>query len=165
MKLTPLQKRAERRNRNQTMVDMNLVSLIDVFTILIFFLLSNSGGIETLPSPKAVLLPESVAETTPRDTVVVIVSGTEILVDGRKVASVADVLAQESDLVEPLKAELDLLQSSRQVIRTENEALSKRITIMGDKEIPYRLLRKIMVTSARANFSDVSFAVRQRLES
>jgi len=144
---------------------MNLVSLIDVFTILIFFLLSNSGGIETLPSPKAVLLPESVAETTPRDTVVVIVSGTEILVDGRKVASVSDVLAQESDLVEPLKAELDLLQSSRQVIRTENEALSKRITIMGDKEIPYRLLRKIMVTSARANFSDVSFAVRQRLES
>ena len=51
MKLTPLQKRAERRSRNQTMVDMNLVSLIDVFTILIFFLLSNSGGIETLPSP------------------------------------------------------------------------------------------------------------------
>jgi len=165
MKLTPLQKRAERRSRHQNMVDMNLVSLIDVFTILIFFLLSNSGGIETLPSPKAVLLPESVAETTPRDTVVVVVSGTEILVDGRKVASVADVLAQESDLVEPLKAELDLLQSSRQVIRTENEALSKRITIMGDKEIPYRLLRKIMVTSARANFSDVSFAVRQRLES
>lgn len=165
MKLTPLQKRAERRSRHQNMVDMNLVSLIDVFTILIFFLLSNSGGIETLPSPKAVLLPESVAETTPRDTVVVIVSGTEILVDGRKVASVSDVLAQESDLVEPLKAELDLLQSSRQVIRTENEALSKRITIMGDKEIPYRLLRKIMVTSARANFSDVSFAVRQRLES
>jgi len=36
---------------------------------------------------------------------------------------------------------------------------------MGDKEIPYRLLRKIMVTSARANFSDVSFAVRQRDES
>lgn len=165
MKLTPLQKRAERRSRHQNMVDMNLVSLIDVFTILIFFLLSNSGGIETLPSPKAVLLPESVAETTPRDTVVVIVSGTEILVDGRKVASVRDVLAQQSDLVEPLKAELDLLQSSRQVIRTENAALSKRITIMGDKEIPYQLLRKIMVTSARANFSDVSFAVRQRLES
>lgn len=165
MKLTPLQKRAERRSRHQNMVDMNLVSLIDVFTILIFFLLSNSGGIETLPSPKAVLLPESVAETTPRDTVVVIVSGTEILVDGRKVASVSDVLAQQSDLVEPLKAELDLLQSSRQVIRTENEALSKRITIMGDKEIPYQLLRKIMFTSARANFSDVSFAVRQRLES
>ncbi len=165
MKLTPLQKRAERRSRNQTMVDMNLVSLIDVFTILIFFLLSNSGGVETLPNSKAVLLPESVSETTPRDTVVVTVSGTDILVDGRRVASSVDVLSQELDLIEPLKAELDLLQSSRPTIRTENEASAKRLTIMGDKEIPYRLLRRIMVTSARANFSDVSFAVRQRFES
>jgi biopolymer transport protein ExbD len=164
MKLTPLQKRAERRNRNQTTLDMNLVSLIDVFTILIFFLLSNSGGMEVLPSPKAVLLPESVSQTDPRDTVVVVVSASEILVGGRKVANVADVLAQAEDLIGPLKAELDL-QSQRQVIRKENEAQSKRLTIMGDKEIPYRLLRKIMATSAQANYSDVSFAVRQRFES
>ena len=165
MILTPRQKRAERRNRNQTMVDMNLVSLIDVFTILIFFLLSNSGGIESLPSPKAVLLPESVAEISPRETNVVIVSASEILVEGRKVASVADVLAMDGDVIAPLQTELELLQSSRKVIRKENEEISKRLTIMGDKQIPYRLLRKIMVTSARANFSDVSFAVRQKAES
>ena len=164
MKLTPLQKRAERRSRNKTMVDMNLVSLIDVFTILIFFLLSNSGGVEVLPSPKAVQLPESVSEKAPRENLIVVVSGSEILVDGRKIANVADVLAMEGDLIAPLKAELDL-QANRQVIRKENEAQSKQLTIMGDKDIPYRLLRKIMVTSARANFSDVSFAVRQRLES
>ena len=164
MKLTPLQKRAERRSRNKTMVDMNLVSLIDVFTILIFFLLSNAGGVEILPSPKAVKLPESVAEKNPRETVVVVVSGSEIVVDGRKVANVADVLAMDGDLIVPLKAELDL-QANRQVIRKENEAQSKQLTIMGDKDIPYRLLRKIMVTSARANYSDVSFAVRQRFES
>ena len=164
MKMTPRERRAERRSRNQNMVDMNLVSLIDVFTILIFFLLSNSGGVETLPSPKAVKLPESVAQTQPRDTVVVVISGTEIIVDGRKVANVADVIDAPDDLIEGLKAELDI-QASRQVIRKENEAKGKTLTIMGDKDIPYRLLRKIMYTSARANFSDVSFAVRQRFES
>ena len=164
MKLTPLQKRAERRNRNKTMVDMNLVSLIDVFTILIFFLLSNSGGVETLPSPKAVKLPESLAQTQPRETIVVVVSGTEIIVDGRKVANVSDVIDAPDDMIEGLKAELDL-QANRQVIRKENETKGKTLTIMGDKDIPYRLLRKIMYTSARANFSDVSFAVRQRFES
>ena len=164
MKLTPLQKRAERKGRNQTMVDMNLVSLIDVFTILIFFLLSNAGGVETLPSPKSVRLPESVSEKSPRETVVVVVSGAEIIVDGRKVAAVADVMNTEGDLIAPLKAELDL-QANRQVIRKENEAQSRTLTIMGDREIPYRLLRKIMFTSARANFSDVSFAVRQKGES
>lgn len=165
MQLTPRQKRTERRNRHQSMVDMNLVSLIDVFTILIFFLLSNVGGVDTLPSTKSVQLPESVADASPRENVVVIVSATEILVEGRTVARVDDVLASEGDVIAPLQSELQLLQTNRQVVRAENEASAKRLTIMGDKEIPYRLLRKIMVTSARANFSDVSFAVRQKAES
>ena len=162
MKLTPRQKRSERRSRNQTMVDMNLVSLIDVFTILIFFLLSNSGGVETLPSPKSVKLPESFAAVAPRETLVVVVSGTEILVDGRKVSSVQDAMAGPDDLIAPLKAELDLVQANRQVVRAENAAQGKAVTIMGDKDIPYQLLRRVMATCAKANFSDVSFAVRQR---
>lgn len=161
MKLTPLQKRAERKNRNQTMVDMNLVSLIDVFTILIFFLLSSASGVELLPSPKAVKLPESWAEKSPKETIVVVVNGSEIVVDGRKVASVPEVMATQGDLIAPLKAELDLL-ANRQVVRTENKEQTKAITIMGDKDIPYTLLRKVMYTSARANFSDVSFAVRRK---
>ncbi len=165
MKLTPLQRRAERRSRNQTMVDMNLVSLIDVFTILIFFLLSNSGGVETLPSPKAVKLPESYAEKSPRETVVVVISATDILVEGRKVASVQEVMGANTDLIAPLKAELEQLQTNRQVVRAENAAQSKTVTIMGDKGISYQLLRKVMATCALANFSDVSFAVNQRVTS
>ena len=161
MKLTPLQRRAERKGRNQTMVDMNLVSLIDVFTILIFFLLSSASGVELLASPKAVKLPESSAEKAPKETILLVVSGTEILVDGRKVANVADVMATKGDLIEPLKAELDLL-AARVIVRAENQDKGRAITIMGDQNIPYQLLRKVMYTSARANFSDVSFAVRRK---
>jgi len=160
MKLTPLQKRAERKGRNQTMLDMNLVSLIDVFTILIFFLLSGTSGVELLASPKAVKLPESFTEKAPKETILLVVSGTEILVDGRKIASVADVMATQGDLIEPLKAELDLL-AKRVIVRAENQEKGQAITIMGDQTIPYQLLRKVMYTSARANFSDVSFAVRR----
>ena len=155
---SPLQKRAERRDRNKNGLDMNLVSLIDIFTILIFFLLSSASGVEILPSSKAVKLPESTSEKSPRETVIVMVNGTDIVVDGRRIAAVADVLRTQGDLIAPLKSELDLL-FSRQVIRKENEAQSKAVTIMGDKDIPYRLLRKVMYTAARANFSDVSFAV------
>ncbi|MFZ2648912.1 MAG: biopolymer transporter ExbD [Burkholderiaceae bacterium] len=158
MKQSPLQKRAERRDRNKSGLDMNLVSLIDIFTILIFFLLSSASGVEILPSSKAVKLPESTAEKSPRETVIVIVNGSDIVVEGRRIASVADVLRNDGDLIAALKSELDL-QAGRQVIRKENEAISKAVTIMGDKDIPYRLLRKVMVTAARANFSDVSFAV------
>ena len=163
MKLTPIQKRAERKNRNQTMVDMNLVSLIDVFTILIFFLLSNSTGVETLPSPKAVQLPMSSADKEPRDTLVVVISGSDILVGGRKVATVAEAMATTDDVITPLKAELEYM-AGRQVIRAENKAQGQRVTIMGDKDIPYRLLRKVMVTASQSGYSDISFAVRQKDE-
>jgi biopolymer transport protein ExbD len=163
MNLTPLERRAERKTRNVSLVDLNLVSLIDIFTILIFFLLSNSADVEILPSNKAVKLPESTAEKKPRETVVVVVTENDILVQGRKVAQVADVMALEGDVIEPLKSELDL-QSGRQVIRQESQAQTRAVTIMGDKHIPYKLLRKVMVTCARANFSEVSFAVLRKNE-
>jgi biopolymer transport protein ExbD len=163
MKLTPIQKRAERKARNHQGLDMNLVALIDIFTILIFFLMS-STGIEVLSTARAVKLPESTAEKMPRETIVISVSATEIVVGGRKVATVAEALASDGDLIAPLKAELDLL-ASRQTIIKENEAQAKAITIMGDKAIPYRLLRKVMYTAARANYSDVAFAVTQKASS
>ena len=70
--LTPLEKRAQRKARNNTAMDMNLVALIDVFTILIFFLLSSATGVETLVSPKAVNLPVSNAENAPKQTVLLL---------------------------------------------------------------------------------------------
>jgi biopolymer transport protein ExbD len=163
MKLTGIQKRAERHGRNKTSLDMNLVSLIDIFTILIFFLMSSAAGVEILNTSKAVKLPESYTEKMPRETVVIVVAGQDILVDGRKVATVDEALAAAGDEIAPLKAEL-ALHASKQVVREENKAQSKSVTIMGDKDIPYRLLRKVMVTAARADFADVAFAVTKKVK-
>jgi biopolymer transport protein ExbD len=161
MKLTPLERRAEHKARNKTGLDMNLVSLIDIFTILIFFLMS-SGGVEVLTSAKAVALPMSSADKSPRETVVITVSGADILVEGRRVASVSEAMAAKGDLIAGLKDELDL-QAKRQTIRADKQTQGRTVTIMGDKDIPYSLLRKVMVTAARADFSDVSFAVAPKV--
>jgi biopolymer transport protein ExbD len=160
MTLTPIQKRAARLARNQSGLDMNLVALIDIFTILIFFLMS-STGIEVLTNSRAVKLPDSTAEKAPRQTIVVAVSDTDIVVDGRKVASVAEANALQGDEIPGLKAELDLL-ASRQTITADKDANTKAVTIMGDKNIPYSLLRKVMYTSARANFTEIAFAVQRK---
>ena len=159
MKLTPIQKRAARNARHGSGLDMNLVSLIDVFTILIFFLLSNSG-VETLPAA-SVHLPESTAKKDPKETLVVVVNAAEITVDGRKVADVAPLATAADDLIPGLKAELDLV-SARPVALAENAAKAHSVTIMGDKDIPYQLLRKVMYTAAVADFTDVSFAVNRK---
>jgi biopolymer transport protein TolR len=159
MKLTPIQKRAARNARHGNALDMNLVSLIDVFTILIFFLLSNSG-VETLPAA-SVHLPESTAKKDPKETLVVVVNATEITVEGRKVADVAALVNSRDDLIPGLKSELDLV-SARPVALAQNDANAHAVTIMGDKDIPYQLLRKVMYTAAVANFTNVSFAVNQK---
>jgi biopolymer transport protein TolR len=156
--LTGIQKRAERKGRNQTSLDMNLVSLIDIFTILIFFLMSSAAGVELLNTSKAVKLPASTAEKMPRETIVIVVAGDDILVEGRKVATVTEALGLQGDEIVALKEELKL-HAGKQTLRAENMAQLKSVTIMGDKDIPYRLLRKVMATAARAEFSDVSFAV------
>lgn len=165
MKLSPLQRRNLRKSRNQQMVDMNLVSLIDIFTLLIFFLLANSSDVETIPPSKAVKLPESTAEKAPRETVIVVVNNDEILVEGRHVASTSEVLASEDDLIGPLQAEL-ALQAERHPVRkqTDEAAAAKgmAVTILGDRQIPYRLLHKVMATCARSNFGDISFAVQRK---
>ncbi len=161
MKMSGIERRAARRYRNTSTVDLNLVSLIDIFTILIFFLLINTGVADILPNSKSIKLPESTAQKEPRDTVVVMVSQNDIVIEGRKVAAVADVINAEAEVIPGLKTELDRL-AGRQVIRAENQAQKKAITIMGDKEIPYRLLRKVMVTCARADFTDVAFAVQKK---
>jgi biopolymer transport protein ExbD len=167
MTMTPRERRAERKARGGTMVDMNLVSLIDVFTILIFFLLSSASGVEILTSTKAVKLPVSTSDTAPRDSVVLVVAGDDILVEGRRVASVAQVMASTDDLVAPLQSEL-AVQASRLAVKATTQATidskGRAITIMADKDIPYSLLRKLMATCARADFNDVQFAVRRKFD-
>ena len=71
-------------------------------------------------------------------------------------------MALPGDLISTLKDELDI-QAGRQMLREENKDKGRALTIMGDKVIPYQLLRKIMYTAARSNFSDMSFAVRQKV--
>lgn len=162
MKLSPLVKRAQRHERNKSQLDLNLVSLIDIFIILIFFLMFNATGVEILPNSRAVKLPESTTDKSPKETVVVLVSGEEILVEGRRVASVSEAMNSSVDVIDALKAELEF-HASRQMIRKDKQDLAgKAVTIMGDKEIPYSLLRKVMVTCARADYSNISFAVLRK---
>jgi biopolymer transport protein ExbD len=82
-----LKRRAERRNRAGAQVDLNLVSLIDVFTILIFFLLANSMDVQTLAAPAGVRLPEALSEQAPRDGIELAVSGHDVLLQGQRVAT------------------------------------------------------------------------------
>jgi biopolymer transport protein ExbD len=152
--------RHHKRSGGRTAI--NLVSLMDIFTILVFFLLVNSSDGEVLPTLKSVELPESVSEEKPRETVVVMVNDRDILVYGKAVASVQQVLAQPEMISARLLAALVTITQDTQGESTPEDLARREATIMGDREIPYRLLKKVMATCTEAGFGRISLAVLQK---
>ncbi len=164
MSMSARAKRMKRHHARKRPSSLSLVSLMDIFTILVFFLLVNSAEVQTLEPPKTVTLPESLAVEKPRETVVVMVTPEQVLVQGSPVVSVADVDAAEGNLIEPLAAALKA-QGDRALIRAAATDLSAReITILGDRDVPYRVLKKVMATCTEADYGKLSLAVVQREE-
>lgn len=163
MKHSKRSKRMDKRHRrNKASTGLNLVSLMDIFTILVFFLLVSSSEVESLPNADELQLPESIAEKKAEETVVVMITETAILVQGAVVASISDVVAQEGNLIEPLKQAL-VQQNDRVLRKAANADITQReVTIMGDREIPYRLLKKVMATCTSADYGQISLAVMQK---
>ena len=156
-------KRMEKHHRrNKGAGVLNLVSLMDIFTILVFFLLVNSSDVQTLPNAKDMQLPESIAEKKPEENVVVLIGKTDILVQNKPVAKIADVMATKGNDIPALREAL-LAQNDR-VLRREakDDIAGREVTIMGDKEIPYRLLKKVMATCTASDYGQISLAVLQK---
>lgn len=163
MKMSGRAGRMQRHHqRNKRGIALNLVSLMDIFTILVFFLLVNSSDVEVLPNAKDLKMPESIAEQKPRETVVVMVTSDVILVQGKPVAKVADVMNAKSTVIKPLQAALKA-QTDRVLQRSLVANIEDReVTIMGDKSVPYALLKRVMATCSKADYGRISLAVMQK---
>ncbi|MEZ5458426.1 MAG: biopolymer transporter ExbD [Steroidobacteraceae bacterium] len=154
----------ERHHKRARPASMSLVSLMDIFTILVFFLLVNQSEVQALDVPKNIELPESMALARPSETVVVMVTPEQILVQGKPVASTRDIEASDELVIQPLrdalKAQTDrFLRASAQA-----DIAGREITILGDKSVPYRVLKKVMATCTDADYGKLSLAVLQREE-
>lgn len=156
-------RRIKRMTRNRAKIPkMNLTSLMDVFTILVFFLLVNSGSVELVEAPKDVKLPESMEESKPRETVVVFVSPENILVQGEIVALTEEVLEGDSSYLGPLADRLAALKENVIGQSTQTVADAQEVTILADKSVPFLVVRKIMSACTGEGYENVSLAVIQK---
>jgi len=153
---------AKHHKRNKGAGGLNLVSLMDIFTILVFFLLVNSSDVEVLPNAKDLQLPESIAEEKAKETVVILIGEENILVQGTPVATVKDVMALKGNDIPSLRQALK--SQNDRVLRREaqDDIAGREVTIMGDKDIPYRLLKKVMATCTASDYGQISLAVLQK---
>jgi biopolymer transport protein ExbD len=149
------------RNRVQ-IGKMNLTSLMDVFTILVFFLLVNSGSVEVVEAPKDVELPESRVESKPRETVVISISPEDILIQGMLAGSVNDVLEGDSIPLDKVRARLAELKENVIGINTQVVAEAREVTILADREVPFTVVKQVMSTCTSEGYENVSLAVIQK---
>ena len=163
MKMSRRAKRMSRNHkRNAQKTALNLTALMDIFTILVFFLMLNQNDSE-IQNNDAIQLPKSIAANELKDTVRILVTKDDVLVQGRPVVKTEAVSAMEGDIIPSLKKELDYL-ASRSILPEELKEFGRPITIMGDKAIPYSVLKRIMDTCAKAEFNNISLAVNQKGE-
>jgi biopolymer transport protein ExbD len=151
------------RNKKKV-IGLNLTSLMDVFTILVFFLLFHASGSEVLESPKQIKLPNSVVETKPRETLVIMVSPETVLVQGRAVMTTPELMEAKIDTVPEITERLQQIERNIIGISTKTVVESKEVTILADKTIPFQVLKKIMSTCTDSGYGRISLAVVQKAE-
>ncbi|MDT8282018.1 MAG: biopolymer transporter ExbD [Gammaproteobacteria bacterium] len=144
---------------------LNLVSLMDVFTILVFFLLVNSSSSDVMEPPKNIKLPDSSVEAKPRETVIVMITPEQILVQGEPVISTQDAIDGKTSIIEAVKQRLLLQQKKVIGISTKTVAQSQEVTVLAHRTVPFHLMKKVMASCTSAGYGKISLAVVQKAKS
>jgi biopolymer transport protein TolR len=155
------QRMAQHHLRHKADAELNLIPLIDILSTLVAFLLVYSTEVEVIQNSKGIEIPMSIAEVAPKESVVVMITKTDLFVQGERVASVQQVREGKEAIIGPLH---DALKRPLLVGRsiTEKDLTQREITIMADKALPYEVLKKVMSTCTDADYGKVSLAVIQK---
>jgi biopolymer transport protein TolR len=151
----------EHHLRNRAAGDLNLIPMIDILSVLVSFLLIYSTEVEVVQNSKNIQIPQSIVTTKPRETVVVMLTPDEVFVQGERIASIAELKASPDPIFAPLR---DALKRPMLIGRrmAERDLAEREITVMGDKTLPYEVLKKVMATCTDADFGKISLATLQK---
>jgi biopolymer transport protein TolR len=152
---------AEHHLRHEAAAQLNLIPMIDILSVLVSFLLVYSTEVEVIQNSKGIEIPQSIAEQMPHQSVVVMITRDDLFVQGEKIATLAEVRASPSALIEPLRDALKRPLLVGQEIAAQDLA-KREITVMADKAIPYEVLKKVMQTCTDADYGRISLAVMQK---
>jgi biopolymer transport protein ExbD len=141
-------------------VELNLIPLIDIMSVMVAFLLVYSADVEVIQNSKGVQIPQSIAEAKPKQSVVVMLTKDQLFVQGELVTSIEEIRTARTPQVEALSAVLarPMLDSTG----TAEELLSREITVVADKSLPYEVVKRVMATCTREGYGHISLAVLEK---
>jgi biopolymer transport protein ExbD len=147
--------------RHKAAAELNLIPLIDILSVMVSFLLVYSTEVEVIQNSKGIEIPQSISEAQPKRSVVVMITKTDLFVQGERIAAVSDVRAAPAQIIAPLRDALKRPLLVGQDV-AERDLAAREITIMADKSLPYDVLKKVMATCTDADYGRISLAVLQK---
>ena len=158
--LAPSRSKIKNSLHNRGDVELNLIPLIDILSVMVAFLLVYSTNVEVVQNTKGVEVPHSTAAAQPNQSVVVMITKDQLFVQGELITSVQEIQAANTPLIEPLRAALKRPMLVGDV--AAKDLAAREITVMGDKSLPYDILKKVMATCTDADYGKISLAVLQK---
>jgi biopolymer transport protein ExbD len=160
----PARRISRRDRRHRADAELNLIPLIDIMSVMVAFLLVYSADVEVIQNSKGVQVPQSIAEELPKQSVVVMITKDQLFVQGELVASIEQIRGAETQLIAPLLAVLERPMLADDAAATDPVAAPREVTVMGDKSLPYDVVKKVMATCTAAYYTKISLAVMRKEE-
>lgn len=151
-----------KRTKRNTQVALKLTSMIDMFTILLVFLLKNfSAEGQNLSVAPDLRLPESSAQKAPQAASTIAITNEFILLDGKRITTISQAMNNNKLLIPELMNELKRLRllSEKVGAINANMGFTGKISIQGDRNLPYLIIKKIMFTCGQVGYNEMMLAV------
>jgi biopolymer transport protein ExbD len=156
--------RQARKARGSGEAKLNITSMMDMFTIILVFLLKSFSTQGQLVTPATGLtLPTSSIERAASEALCVKISENSIVVENTLVidSSGFGTLLEQKDFMIP--ALHDVLQTFADEAKKAAEMFGKEfsgeITIQGDVGVPYKVLTRVMYTCGQAGYPVMNLVV------
>jgi biopolymer transport protein TolR len=167
LKLSQVRRHKRRLARRNDSATLTLTSLIDIFTLLVCFLLVGFQGEAQIPSIKGLALPISNSYIAPESALAMAVTPEEIRINEKKIQSLALTSSPASPSATdgldlgPLAGVLQQEAKRFKPTQVVNGSPQRMVIILADKNIPYAILRQIMIVCSQQGFGRISFAVNK----
>ena len=126
---------------------MMLTSLMDIFIVLVLYLLVNQGIGVDLDPPEHVMLPDSSVDSVPRQSIVIALSERDVRIQGEPVIAMGDVVTSDELEIAAIRQAIERIKAGAQQ-RHDQAGLHTEVTILADRTVPFKVLKKVMLSSS-----------------
>jgi biopolymer transport protein ExbD len=159
------------RGREETEAEgLNIYPMMDMMTILLVFLIMqfSSGAADVVQSAE-LQIPTSTSEVEAEQTLSVIISGNEIVVEGKHILPLREGKVDSSQkqggsngwLITPLFTNLSQHRDRLKTIAAKNpqRPFQGKVRVIADKDTPFRTLGEVIYSLGQTEFGSIKFVV------